>query len=76
MKVTVEQITPLKPCVLMLFCPKCKYPCAVRFLDGKSEEIKQPNAKTQSRTGCEVKFVLHFVCTSTIRKLHLAKMRF
>ena len=28
----------------MLFCPKCKYTCVIRFKDGKSEEIKTPDA--------------------------------
>ena len=31
-----------------LFCPKCRYTCVIRFMDGKLEEIKQPDAKTQS----------------------------
>ena len=43
-----------------LFCPKCRYACVIRFMDGKLEEIQQPDAKTQSRTGCEVKSVLRF----------------
>ena len=28
----------------MLFCPKCKYTCVIRFKDGKIEEIKTPDA--------------------------------
>ena len=27
-----------------LFCPKCKYTCVIRFKDGKTEEIKMPDA--------------------------------
>lgn len=30
-----------------LFCPKCKYTCVIRFKDGKIEELKMPDAKTQ-----------------------------
>lgn len=27
-----------------LFCPKCKYTCVIHFKDGKTEEIKMPDA--------------------------------
>ena len=27
-----------------LFCPKCKYTCVIRLKDGKTEEIKVPDA--------------------------------
>ena len=27
-----------------LFCPKCKYACVIRFKNGKTEEIKMPDA--------------------------------
>ena len=27
-----------------LFCPKCKYTCVIHFKDGKTEEIKIPDA--------------------------------
>ena len=27
-----------------LFCPKCKYTCVIYFKDGKTEEIKMPDA--------------------------------
>ena len=32
-----------------LFCPKCRYECVVSYHNGKMEELKLPDAKTQSR---------------------------
>ena len=33
-----------------LFCPKCRYECVITYRKGKIEEIKMPDAKTQSKT--------------------------
>lgn len=30
-----------------LFCPKCKYVCKISFGNGKIENVKTPDAKTQ-----------------------------
>lgn len=30
-----------------LFCPKCKYVCEISFGNGKIENVKTPDAKTQ-----------------------------
>lgn len=30
-----------------LFCPKCKHECLITFRNGKMEENKTPDAKTQ-----------------------------
>ena len=34
-----------------LFCPKCRYTCVIRFKDGKTEEMKTPDANTQRDPG-------------------------
>ena len=37
-------VEALKTKLDWLRCPKCKYTCVIRFKDGKTEEIKMPDA--------------------------------